>query len=325
MKHCEAYLEQISAHIDGELDYQDEIELFVHLESCPRCMQTMDAYRITSQALTDWEADPPPNLVKDVMAQINGRPLVLQPGRPRRPKRRRFAAVAAIFAVVVLAGLSGVWGGFIPGVEFTASPDGMMQAPAAERFGTAPAPAAAPAPAPGEFAPWDAAVAGEAEVAEEESYGLADVDADGRGAAEEVPEQDDSTIGILGGPERGDLTDTTLLDMILVLEGVNWGALTRDLQRGGFSYERQGNAFRVPDARNPGSYLYGVLYGDLDTPEELVVSVIGYRLRAGALDRRVEVRIDARGEGYYYAVPREFEGGVSAASRERLWEFIVTG
>ena len=315
MERCEKYMEQISAYLDDELDYQEEIELFIHLEACPSCRQMMDVYRFaTAQVHSEWEVDPPPDLAQNVMAQITARPLVLQSASSRGRGKRRFAAVAAIFAVVTLVGLSGMWSGIIPGGEFLpgewSAPDHFqMTAPAA----APPLGAAAEAPS-AEVADWAGERSGPLG---EEAYGeeedrLEMVDGQVIAALEDIFE------------EPGALAGTALLEKFLSWNDWNWNALVRDLERSGFSYELSDGTFVVLDFQNPGSYLYGVLREDADSPGEVVVVLMGYRFRVDDIDRRVEIRAGDRGKLYYYAVPRVAEGGASTDSRNRLWDFVIT-
>ena len=318
MERCNLYLEQMSAYIDGELDYQDEIALFIHLETCPLCSRRLRTYKLASQALSHVAAEPSPVLLQNVMAQIGARPQVL-PFEPRRPRYgRRFAAAAAVFAVVALVGFSAVWGGLIPGAEFSPADRVTMTVPAQDPAAVA----AAPHPA-AEEAPFDGAERIFGDWAEDDDYG------DYPRVGAEAEEDGDGTIIPLDLPQpaghAGDMFDTTLLDKFLAWENWSWSAITRDLARAHFSYELTGDSFIISDFRNPGSYLYGTLRWDPDSPEEAVVSLMGYHLRTVNLDRRVEIRITGRGASYYYAVPRSAEGGIASITRERLWDFVVFG
>ena len=310
MERCNLYIEQMSAYIDGELDYQDEIALFVHLEACPLCRQRLHTYQLTSQALSHVAAEPSPVLLQNVMTQIGARPQVL-PFHPRRPRHgQRFAAVAAVFAVVALVGFSAVWGGLIPGAEFSPADGLSLFVPPQEPAASAPAPPAEDAPLIGEmerFSDW-------AEDVYEYDFS----------AEAEAEEDSDGIIIPLDAP-LPEMFDTTLLDKFLAWENWSWAAITRDLARADFSYELTGDTFIIRDFQNPDSYLYGTLHRDSDSPEEAVVSLMGYRLRAGNIDRRVEIRITSRGASYYYAVPRPAEGGIASITRERLLDFIVFG
>ena len=304
MKRCDMFTEQVSAYIDGELDYQEEIELFVHLEACSLCRQMLDACRLTSRALSDWEVEPPPTLVDNVMAQIDREPQVLQfPAR----RRSRFLAVAAVFALVVFAGLSGIWSGLIPGADFLPA-DRLLAAPAPE------APAAAVAPEEWVYGEPDVQMADEAmpEAEEMEEFPAPE---DGRLVGENF-----APIEILGRPDG---MDTTLLDKYLTWTDWSWNALARDLERNGFSYELSEGAFVVRDIWNPGSYLYGSFRDGAEVPGE--ISLIGYHLRLDTEDRRVEIRAEEREKLYFYAVPRRAEGGILAQWRDMLRDFVLFG
>ena len=106
MSDCEKYLDLISAYIDGELPEQDRADLESHLASCENCRALYDTLTAVSEDMRSDLADPPEDLVENVMAGIraeNGYPLADARPRKRRTVIRRAALAAACLAVVILA------------------------------------------------------------------------------------------------------------------------------------------------------------------------------------------------------------------------------
>lgn len=94
---CEAYVELLSASLDGELTPEEQAQLDAHLESCPHC-RALHAELSGLQDSFDWEVTPPPEL----------KPRILDALPPQRsaanaPYWRRWGAMAAAVALVALA------------------------------------------------------------------------------------------------------------------------------------------------------------------------------------------------------------------------------
>ncbi|MCD8357739.1 MAG: zf-HC2 domain-containing protein, partial [Oscillospiraceae bacterium] len=69
MKSCEAWQEQISADIDGELDAAERAALQAHLASCAECRAVYEAFSALSGA---WEPEPlPDSLHEKIMERIS--------------------------------------------------------------------------------------------------------------------------------------------------------------------------------------------------------------------------------------------------------------
>ena len=109
MADCGRMFDLISAHIDSELDEQSEYELRSHLASCPNCRALLDALTTVSDELSADLAEPPAELLPNVMAGVResaGFPLAAKKSKTSARTKRiitRCAAAAACLALVVFA------------------------------------------------------------------------------------------------------------------------------------------------------------------------------------------------------------------------------
>ncbi|MCD7852852.1 MAG: zf-HC2 domain-containing protein [Oscillospiraceae bacterium] len=100
MKSCEAWQEQISADIDGELDAAERAALQAHLASCAECRAVYEAFSALSGA---WEPEPlPDSLHKKIMERIStARAAETQRRQERFLRLRPLALTAACLVVIV--------------------------------------------------------------------------------------------------------------------------------------------------------------------------------------------------------------------------------
>jgi anti-sigma factor (TIGR02949 family) len=80
---CEAYDEDLSALLDGELSEERETEVRGHAASCPRCARRLDALRSVDGLLASAPAPPVPH---DLRARLDAR--IAADARRRRPRAR---------------------------------------------------------------------------------------------------------------------------------------------------------------------------------------------------------------------------------------------
>lgn len=91
---CEAYLDLISASLDGELTQQEQAQLTAHLEVCPACRAILNDMQAARDAFAHvGEVEAPEGLARGVMAQIR---------QERRKKRRLFHQLAGLAACLVM-------------------------------------------------------------------------------------------------------------------------------------------------------------------------------------------------------------------------------
>ncbi len=100
MKSCEAWQEQISADIDGELDAAERAALQAHLASCAECRAVYEAFSALSGA---WEPEPlPDSLHEKIMERISmARAAKTQRHQERFLRLRPLALTAACLVVIV--------------------------------------------------------------------------------------------------------------------------------------------------------------------------------------------------------------------------------
>lgn len=115
---CEAYDEDLSALLDGELSEERETEVRGHAASCPRCARRLDALRSVDGLLASAPAPPVPH---DLRARLDARIAAdarrrRPPARPPRLRRlgRPALGFAAAAAAAVLALYLGVRTGETP-------------------------------------------------------------------------------------------------------------------------------------------------------------------------------------------------------------------
>ena len=108
---CEAYDEDLSALLDGELSEERETEVRAHAASCPRCARRLDALRSVDGLLASAPAPPVPH---DLRARLDAR--IAADARPPRLRRlgRPALGFAAAAAAAVLALYLGVRTGETP-------------------------------------------------------------------------------------------------------------------------------------------------------------------------------------------------------------------
>lgn len=94
----EAYIELISAALDGELSAQEQQTLEQHLKTCPACAALYTEWSQQSDALRALDCDPPADL-KDKILQ--GLPAQDAPKRRRIPFRWAALAGCAVLALVI--------------------------------------------------------------------------------------------------------------------------------------------------------------------------------------------------------------------------------
>ncbi len=108
---CEEYLEWISRQIDGDLTPEEQTQLQRHLAECAACREILAAYQAISDGVALLEAEPPEELVENVMSCIERPTGIMR-------KKNRFAfgggiaitAAAAVLALAVGTGLISVPG-----------------------------------------------------------------------------------------------------------------------------------------------------------------------------------------------------------------------
>ena len=101
MRDCEAYMEQISALLDGELGEYEEDVLMAHLDTCPECRLYYDAFFSVSENIGSLALKAPEGFSGDVMNYIDGA-LQNQALRKRRRMLSRFSALAACLALALM-------------------------------------------------------------------------------------------------------------------------------------------------------------------------------------------------------------------------------
>lgn len=94
---CEAYVELLSASLDGELTPEEQVQLDAHLENCPHC-RALHAELSGLQDSFDWEVTPPPELKPRILDALPP-----QRSAAKAPYWRRWGAMAAAVALVALA------------------------------------------------------------------------------------------------------------------------------------------------------------------------------------------------------------------------------
>lgn len=105
MMNCQAYEEQISAFLDGELSGPEQAELMEHMAACQSCRQYFDDLTAIHEAAVDFEEVPvPEGFARQVMDRVRTTKQDKPPKVIRFTWRRR-AALAACCAFV----LFGAW------------------------------------------------------------------------------------------------------------------------------------------------------------------------------------------------------------------------
>jgi mycothiol system anti-sigma-R factor len=100
---CEAYDEELSALLDGELSEERETEVRTHTASCPHCTRRLDALRGVDRLLASAPAPPVPH---DLRARLDARIAAearRRPPRARPPRLRRLGRSALGFAAAAAA------------------------------------------------------------------------------------------------------------------------------------------------------------------------------------------------------------------------------
>jgi len=302
MKQCNEYFEQISSFVDGALPDTEQINLFIHLESCPSCPKVLEMYQNMSGAFAHVDVDPPVGFSDRVMDRIAEKSQTPTVKVRHRTAMRRFVAVAAVFAVVAVIGFGSMWGQF--GNDSLEAADMLMDM-SPEATADADTPVAESAT---EVMP-DALRMVPAEEAE-----------NFMGFEDPVPydELDQPLQSLVVAP------DTRLLETVFTGAPWQWAALSALFAEGGYPVQLfDGSMFEVRDPYNPGSLLYGQLTDDPAHADDVVVSILGYQFISEDVNRRVEARLLDGMVYYYYNITAAWEGGNRAADWESLRNFIV--
>lgn len=101
---CNGILDQISAHLDGELSPEEEVELAEHLERCPQCRQLARELEQVHALLSGAALVRAPEQLHRRLVESVERDAASAPRRSRRALVRRVAGLAACAAVCL-----GVW------------------------------------------------------------------------------------------------------------------------------------------------------------------------------------------------------------------------
>ena len=299
MDPCVKYEEWMSASVDGMLDDAEQVELMVHLQTCPSCLAIWQDYELMSKALKYAEVEPPATLVVDVMAKIQAQPVLTA---RRGGGARRFMAIAAVFAVVAFVGLYTFWGPM-------SAEDGESSAifhaePAVPRVEAAIAEAEEAIPRQAVESWTDDP--SEDDIAELEDYGsLGFGELMEHGAAADI------------------LPESTLFDLFFSRESLgDWDELREQLIGGGYGYEVEDGVFVAHDPYRPGGYLYGMLIDDRSYPGHTIVTRIGYAYRTEGVYRRVELRTVDGEVRYYYDVRYAGGAGTRVDTLEQIRVFL---
>ena len=100
---CEAYDEDLSALLDGELSEERETEVRAHAVACPHCTRRLNALRSVDRLLA---SAPAPAISHDLRARLDARIAAdagRRPLRTRPPRRRRLGRPALGFAAAAAA------------------------------------------------------------------------------------------------------------------------------------------------------------------------------------------------------------------------------
>jgi len=308
MNPCAKYEEWMSAYVDGMLDDAEQVELMVHLQTCPSCLAVWQDYELMSKTLEYAEVEPPETFAADVMARIQAQPVLTV---RRGGGARRFMAIAAVFAVVAFVGVytfwsppsqeSGEFAALSPEAEMSESPD------AVQRF---------------------AVEAGEHTFEPTVENWVSDPSEDDIAEPDDIADAEFGELmdhGMIGATDI--LPEDTLLDLFVSHESLgDWDELRERLIMGGYRYEVEDGVFTAHDPYRPGSYLYGMLITARSYPGNTLVTLIGYAHRTEGAYSRVELRTGYGGEvRYYYDVRYIGSGGTRGDAWAQLREFIVFG
>ena len=103
MQECEAALELISAHLDGELTPEETARLEAHLAQCPQCRALLADLTALHEAMPRQEVPPPAGLKDGVMARIAAEaPLPFTPPARKKIRWKAWASLAAVVAIVLV-------------------------------------------------------------------------------------------------------------------------------------------------------------------------------------------------------------------------------
>lgn len=310
MKQCNEYFEKISSFVDGALSETEQIDLFIHLETCPSCSKILEMYQDMSGAFDHVDVAPPAGFSGRVMEQVTQAAHVPPiKARRRGTAIRRFVAVAAVFAVVAVLGFGTLLNNFGGSNVDMAPMTSMLQPTERGSAAEMPVPTAMPEAVPEMIsaAPPEATEDSEefedADTAEEEEWG--------------------NIHHLTAAP------DTRLLETVFPNAPWQWDALSNLFAEAGYLADLfEGGVFEVRDPYNPGSLLYGQLDSDILYVTDVTgvtVRMMGYHLSTDTVDRRVEIRMQDGATLYYYNVTAPWEGGIRGANWESLRQFIVHG
>ena len=106
MNGCEYYQELISRMLDEDLSRSERAELAKHLETCSECAAMYQAFSVLSDTISSDMAEPPEDLVDNIMADIR-RNEIVRKNRGRMPRQFRTLIAAAACAAVMIAAVGG--------------------------------------------------------------------------------------------------------------------------------------------------------------------------------------------------------------------------
>ena len=107
MKYCETYAALLDLFVDGELSYEELLEVQAHLDECPACRSYVDDALAMRAAFPDAEdTEVPRDFAAGVMAAIQADPALRPAVSPRKKKKTPWvgvlASLAACCAIVIL-------------------------------------------------------------------------------------------------------------------------------------------------------------------------------------------------------------------------------
>ena len=103
MDNCAAYVDLISARLDGELSVKDEELLQAHLDHCPACRALLADLTAIHLETAQPSGDVPPGFSQRVMQAIQAETATDIAHRKRRHRWQAAAGMAAVLAVVIWA------------------------------------------------------------------------------------------------------------------------------------------------------------------------------------------------------------------------------
>ena len=99
---CENYTELISAALDGELSYEEELKLDGHLAVCPQCRALMKELSVLNLALEESAEEVPEGFARRVMDAVAETKQTPAKGKNTGRRWQKLLASAAVLAIVVV-------------------------------------------------------------------------------------------------------------------------------------------------------------------------------------------------------------------------------